>query len=134
MLEPSGAGAPNFTQPKTPNITETPMSAQSTTMNDAPSGQAGPGEAAMQSVANAMRDAAKTATEHAAKVKGAVGEAAPQAARALSRAAYMSAYVVSYGVVYASVFVAQSLPQENPIMHGFRDGATAARDALKRSS
>ena len=30
------------------------------------------------------------------------------------------------GVVYATVFVSQSLPQDNPIMRGFRDGGKAA--------
>jgi hypothetical protein len=43
----------------------------------------------------------------------------------------VSAYVVSYGVVYAAVFIAQALPQENALMHGLRDGAIAARDALR---
>jgi hypothetical protein len=36
----------------------------------------------------------------------------------------------SYGVVYAAVFIAQSLPQENPIMQGFRDGGREAADQL----
>ena len=39
----------------------------------------------------------------------------------------------AFGVVYATVFVAQSLPQDNPVMHGFRDGGTAAMDELSRS-
>jgi hypothetical protein len=34
--------------------------------------------------------------------------------------------VLAYGVVYATVFVARSLPQENPVMRGFRDGGWAA--------
>jgi hypothetical protein len=88
-------------------------------------------EAAIQGVANAMRDAAAAASEHAATVRSTVGEAGPHALRAIARATYVSAYVVSYGVVYAAVFVAQSLPQENAIMHGLRDGAIAARDALR---
>jgi hypothetical protein len=47
---------------------------------------------------------------------------------------YSGAYALAYGVVYATVFVAQSLPQENPVMHGFRDGGRAAMDELSRSS
>ena len=35
---------------------------------------------------------------------------------------------ITYGIVYAAIFVSQSLPQENPIMRGFRDGGRAARD------
>jgi len=58
-------------------------------------------------------------------------ELVPRAMRGMSRWAYNGSYWVSYGVVYATVFVAHSLPQENPVMHGMRDGARAAIDALK---
>ena len=43
---------------------------------------------------------------------------------------YTGSYALAYGVVYATVFIAQSLPQENPIMHGLRDGGRAAMDEL----
>jgi hypothetical protein len=43
---------------------------------------------------------------------------------------YTGSYILAYGVVYAAVFIAQSLPQENPVMHGFRDGGRAAMDEL----
>ena len=43
---------------------------------------------------------------------------------------YSGSYALAYGVVYAAVFVVQSLPQENPVMHGFRDGARAAIDEI----
>jgi len=88
-------------------------------------------ESAIQGVADAMRDAASVASEHAAAVRSTIGEAGPRALRAVARATYVSAYVVSYGIVYAAVFVAQSIPQENAVMHGLRDGAIAARDALR---
>jgi hypothetical protein len=78
----------------------------------------------MQSVADAMQDAA-AAADDAAK------EVGPRVLRGLSRFAYTSSYVLSYGVVYPVVFVAHLLPQENPVMHGLRDGARAAIDALK---
>jgi hypothetical protein len=58
-------------------------------------------------------------------------ELVPRAMRGMSRMAYTSSYWLSYGVVYATVFAAHSLPQENPVMHGLRDGARAAMDALK---
>ena len=58
-------------------------------------------------------------------------ELVPRAMRGVSRLAYNGSYWLSYGVVYATVFVAHSLPQENPLMHGLRDGARAAVDALK---
>jgi len=90
-------------------------------------------EAAMHSIAQAMRDAATTASEHAAKVKRSASEAGPKALEMLSQMFYTGSYVLAYGAVYATVFVATSLPQENPVMHGFRDGGAAAMDELARS-
>ena len=87
-------------------------------------------EAAMHSVASAMRDAAATASEHAAQVKQTAGEIGSSALHSVSRMTYTGWYILAYGVVYAAVFIAQSLPQENPIMHGFRDGGRAAMDQL----
>ena len=84
----------------------------------------------MHSVAAAMRDAASTASEHAAQVKQTAGEVGSSALHSLSRMTYTGSYILAYGVVYAAVFIAQSLPQENPIMHGFRDGGRAAMDEL----
>jgi hypothetical protein len=89
---------------------------------------AGSGEHALQSVANAMRDAASTATEHAANVQTAVSDAGPRALNAIARGTYTSAYVVSYGLVYTTVFLAQSLMLlDNPLTRGFYDGGAAAR-------
>ncbi len=95
-------------------------------------------EAAMHSIADAMRDAATTASEHAAKVKQSASEAAPKALEAISRMFYTGSYVLAYGVVYGTVFVARSLPQEKfgharlPRRRPGRDGR--ARDGLKTSS
>jgi hypothetical protein len=87
-------------------------------------------DAAMHAVAEAMRDAATTASEHAAVVKQSASEAGASALESLSRMAYTASYVLAYGIVYAAVFVAQSLPQDNSIMQGFRDGGRAALDEL----
>ena len=96
-----------------------------------PSAQAATGEeVAMQAVAAAMRDAAATASEHAAKLKETTSEAGTTALESISRIVYTGSYVMAYGVVYATVFVARSLPQENPIMRGFRDGGRAAMGEL----
>jgi hypothetical protein len=51
----------------------------------------------------------------------------------ISRMIYSGSYALAYGIVYATVFVAQSLPQENPVMHGFRDGGGAAMGELSGS-
>ena len=87
-------------------------------------------ESAMHSVAAAMRDAAATASEHAAQVRQSAGEIGSSSLNSLSRMTYTGSYILAYGVVYAAVFIAQSLPQENPVMHGFRDGGRAAMDEL----
>jgi hypothetical protein len=87
-------------------------------------------ESAMRSVAAAMRDAATTASEETTEVEPSAGDLGSDAMQWLSRMTYTGSYVLAYGVVYAAVFIAQSLPQENPIMHGFRDGGRAAADQL----
>jgi len=85
----------------------------------------------MDSVAEAVRDASKVAAEHATAAKNAI--AGTDLIRSVSRITYTGAYAVSFGIVYAAVFVTQLVPQDNPLMHGFSDGARAAMDALKEA-
>jgi hypothetical protein len=85
-------------------------------------------EGAMRSVAAATRGAATPASEATAKVEPPASGV--DAMQWLSRMTYSGSYVLAYGVVYAAVFIAQSLPQENPVMHGMRDGGRAALDQL----
>jgi hypothetical protein len=86
---------------------------------------------AMQSVAEAMRDAAGAATGHVTAIKGTVSKVGSQSLQAVSRLAYTSVYMLSYGVVYTAIFT-YSLPGKNPLMNGLRDGARAAMDELKK--
>jgi len=88
-------------------------------------------ESVLQSVADAMRDAAATASEHAARVKQSASEAGYDPLQTVSRMVYTGSYALSFGVVYAAVFVALSLPQDNPVMPGFRDGGRAALAQLR---
>ena len=97
-------------------------------MTDVVGGTTGSDGAAMHSIAAAMRDAAATASEHAATARQAANDAGPKALEAISHMVYTGSYVLAYGVVYAAVFVAHSLPQENPVMRGLRDGGRAAMD------
>ena len=83
-------------------------------------------EDAMQSMADAMREAAATAPEHGTRVKQAASEAGPEALETISQMFYTGSYVFAYDIAHATVFVAQSLPQDSPIMRGFRDGGQAA--------
>jgi hypothetical protein len=82
---------------------------------------------AMRSVADAFRDASKTATEHAMAVQ----DVGAGLLRSVSRIGYTGAYAVSFGIVYTAVFLTQWLPQDNPVMDGFSDGARAAMDSLE---
>jgi hypothetical protein len=80
-----------------------------------------------------MRDAAHSATEDAARAKEKLREAGAGVSHSVSRFAYTTSYMISYGVVYATVFVAKSVPQDNPIVEGFIDGARAAIDAVNEA-
>ncbi|MFY9656346.1 MAG: hypothetical protein WAK01_07130 [Methylocystis sp.] len=89
----------------------------------------------LQSMADALRDAATAtvdqASDQAAKVGQTVTNQGSHALRGLSRFAYSSSYVFAYAIVYPALFVAYSLPQDNPVMHGLRDGGRAAKDSVK---
>ena len=86
-------------------------------------------EPATRSTPAASKDVGGKASEHAAPTAAAEADML----QTLSRMIYSGSYALAYGVVYAAVFVAQSLPQDNPVMHGFRDGGGAAMDELSRS-
>jgi len=73
---------------------------------------------------SAARSRPDTPTEDTA------AEAASGVLHCMSRMIYNGCYALAYGVVYPIVFIAQSLPQENPVMHGFHDGGAAAMDEL----
>jgi hypothetical protein len=87
-------------------------------------------EAATKSADEDTRDGARTVSKRAAKAQDMASEAEYSTLQTMSRMVYTGSYALAYGVVYAVVFVAQSLPQENPVMHGFRDGGRAAMDEL----
>ena len=81
-----------------------------------------------RSVSPTSKDAAGRASELAAAQ--AATETGDDMLQSISRMVYSGSYALAYGVVYAAVFVAQSLPRENPVVHGFRDGGRAAMDEL----
>jgi hypothetical protein len=82
----------------------------------------------------ASKDVAGQGPEHAApKGEEAAAEAGSDMLQTASRMIYSGSYALAYGVVYAAVFVVQMMPQDNPVMHGFRDGGKAAMDELSQS-
>ena len=89
-------------------------------------------EPATRSTAAASKDVAGRASEHPAPT-AATSESGSDMLQTMSRMIYSGSYALAYGVVYAAVFVAQSLPQDNPVMHGLRDGGGAAMDELSQS-
>ena len=88
-------------------------------------------EPATRSTPAASKDVAGRASEHPAPTAAAI-EPGSDMLQTMSRLIYSGSYALAYGIVYAAVFVAQSLPQDNPVMHGLRDGGAAAMDELSR--
>jgi hypothetical protein len=88
------------------------------------------GDPVTKSASVAARDGGRGVSEPAAEGEDTASEAGYSALQTISRMIYTGSYALAYGVVYATVFIAQSLPQENPVMHGFRDGGRAAMDEL----
>jgi hypothetical protein len=86
-------------------------------------------EPTTRSTAVASKDLGGTASERAAS-SGEATEAGDHMLQTASRMIYSGSYALAYGLVYAVVFVVQMMPQENLVMHGFRDGGKAAMDEL----
>ena len=72
----------------------------------------------------APRSRPTTPTEKAA------AETGSEMVETISGMIYSGSYALAYGVVYAAVFVAQSLPHENAVMRGLRDGGRDAAEEL----
>jgi hypothetical protein len=84
--------------------------------------------AAMTSTPDARASASRSTDDTPAKE--APAEAGSDMLQTISGMVYNGSYALGYGLVYAAVFVAQSLPQENPAMQGFRAGGRAAMGEL----
>ena len=89
-------------------------------------------ETATRSASAASKDVPGRASEHPAPT-AVPSDAGSDMLQTMSRMIYSGSYALAYGIVYAAVFVAQSLPQDNPVMHGLRDGGGAAMDELSQS-
>ena len=88
-------------------------------------------EPSTRSVASTSKGTGGTASEHTVPTEEAAGEAGSDMLQTISRMIYSGSYALAYGVVYSAVFISQSLPRENPVMHGLRDGGRAAMDQLE---
>src|SRR3954469_7106276 len=84
----------------------------------------------LKTVADAMEHAVQAARDGAADARARVDQALPAVNRFMSRFFYPTCYTISYGVVFPSVLLARSVPKNNPLVHGFVDGAHAAVDMV----
>jgi len=57
-------------------------------------------------------------------------EALPATSRFLGRVVYKTSYAVSFGVAFPVMMIVRVMPKENALVHGFVDGALAARDRV----
>lgn len=90
-------------------------------------------EPATRSTPAASKDVAGKAQQHTGSREEAATEAGSDMLQTTSRVIYSGSYALAYGVVYAVVFAVQMMPQDNPVMHGFRDGGKAAIEELSQS-
>ncbi len=95
-----------------------------------------PGEAGgvdpLKTVADAMMTAVQAAKDGATDAKESVAKSMPAVTEFLSRLVYTTCYTVSYGVTFPTYFVASVVPKNNALVHGFVDGAAAARDTVSK--
>jgi hypothetical protein len=85
----------------------------------------------LKAVADAMDAAVKAAREGAEDAKAAAADMLPVAGDFLSRVTYKTCYALSYGVVFPTMMIARSIPKNNAAVHGFIDGAQAAKDLIE---
>lgn len=85
----------------------------------------------LNSVADALDAAVQAAKEGAGDAASAASRAIPVIGGMLSGITYKACYGVSYGVVFPTMLVANLVPKENAAVHGFVDGARAAKDLLE---
>ena len=82
----------------------------------------------LKTVADALEAAVQAAKDGASNARDAAAEMLPESGNILSQIAYKTCYAISYGLVFPSVLIAQSVPQNNALVHGLIDGAHAAKD------
>ncbi|MGP0062211.1 MAG: hypothetical protein ACLQGP_01245 [Isosphaeraceae bacterium] len=81
-------------------------------------------------VADALDSAVNSTKEGIEKAQTTVNDALPAASQFLSQAAYQTCYAISYGVVFPTILLVRAIPKNNAVVHGFIDGAHAAKDSV----
>ncbi|MGO9464575.1 MAG: hypothetical protein ACLQIB_27915 [Isosphaeraceae bacterium] len=82
---------------------------------------------------SAFETALKGAQEGAADAMEAAKQLIPAAGRFFENFGYNSGYAVAFGVVFPAALIARLFPSDNPVAHGFVDGARAAIDLVRES-
>lgn len=86
----------------------------------------------LKTIAGALVAAVKGAKGGTADARAAAGNAVPAAGQLLSRVVYTTSYTFSYGLVFPAVMIASSIPTNNAIVHGLKNGARAASDTVNQ--
>jgi hypothetical protein len=84
----------------------------------------------LKTIAGALVAAFKGAKGGTADAQAAAGKAVPAAGRLLTQAVYTTAYTFSYGLVFPAVMIAHSIPTNNALVQGLKNGAHAASDTV----
>jgi hypothetical protein len=84
----------------------------------------------LKTVADALEAAVQAAKDGAEHAREAAASMMPESGSMWSLVAYKTCYAISYGLVFPSVLLANSIPQNNALVHGLIDGAHAAKDMV----
>jgi hypothetical protein len=84
----------------------------------------------IRGTADAMGSAVQAIKQGASDVQARISDSIPEVGGFLSRMIYKSSYMLSYGVVFPVMLVVRVVPKNNAMVHGFVDGAVAARDTV----
>jgi len=91
------------------------------------------GLGAVQPSSSPLDTAYRAAQDGAADARQAAANALPAAGRALSKGAYHTGFGLSFGITFPIFLLARVIPKNNPVVHGFVDGAHAAVDLVHES-
>jgi hypothetical protein len=86
----------------------------------------------LKTLGDALETVAQVARDGAAGTGLTVNDTLPAAGRFLSRLMYTTCYAFSYGLVFPTALLVKSIPANNAVVHGFVDGAQAAKEMVEQ--
>jgi len=85
---------------------------------------------AVDSSVEASGSAFESGHDESSEIQLSAAEALPATGRFLGRVVYNASYAVSFGITFPVMMIVRVVPKENALVHGFVDGALAARDQV----